>query len=154
MVNIRAKVTTMQNSKRKTPDSLRFLSSYSLEECRSQLERKTQPMEAGFCKDRTRIQVQTWLDDADSARFRINLMPRGTLQIQISHPAVNITGKLFRQADGTTAVEFDIRNSALLFVGYYAGIFVIFLFIVGFFTWFHAQGYSELLEFACSYVVG
>jgi hypothetical protein len=101
----------MQNSKRKTSDKLRFRSPYSLEECQTRLEAYTEPTEFGLWKERTRIRVRTWLDDEDTALFRIHLMPKGSLQWQIPHPAVNVTGKLFRQADGTTAVEIEIATT-------------------------------------------
>lgn len=113
-------------------DTYQFVSPYSLEECRTRLERRTQPTETGLWKGATRLRVRIWVVDAETAQFVVNELPRGDRQLQIPNPAIRVCGTLYRQADGTTAVEMHARNNPYLLIAWNLAFFAVLFIILGF----------------------
>lgn len=96
-----------------------FISPFSLENCISRLNSRTEKPTLWAWKGETRLQAEVWKTDHDAAGFRVYRAPKSSMQIGFGASFTSARGALFRQADGTTAVLVEAKTSLIGYAFYW-----------------------------------
>lgn len=96
-----------------------FISPFSLENCISRLNSRTEKLTLWAWKGETRLQADVWKTDSDSAGFRVYRAPKSSMQFGFGASFTSARGAMFRQADGTTAVLVEAKTSLIGYLFYW-----------------------------------
>ena len=95
-----------------------FISPFSLENCISRLESRTEKPTRWAWNGETRVKTEVWKIDNDSAGFKVYKAAKSSLQLDLGSGVISAKGAMFRQADGTTTVLVKAGTTTLGYVLY------------------------------------
>lgn len=105
-----------------------FISPFSLENCISRLNSRSEKTTLWAWRGATRLQANVWKTDDDSAGFQVYKAPKSAMEFQWGSSVTSARGAMFRQADGTTTVLVEAKTSMLGYMLF--GVLMFFLWLM------------------------